>query len=646
MSSEEEFLRRKYNLHQSDEAESAAQRHEKRTGEAISRSNADTLVQNYFGRFKEILDRPDPAKKEQGLTALKQVLHKKFVINEEGIPESYWEGIRRIARERGQGADLEQVDWEMLKHQTADGLIADQRASLDVWIDYLSSSDAPYPDWLKYFAVRSILNMGEYDKEKKKFIKRSKGTVKPYPDINREALALVLDALQKKIAGEETDEQSEEFQKLLQTENFAKLYAHAIEECTPASQEQLESTAGRWVMYPQGSDHILLASSIQGHGTGWCTAGESTAKAQLEQGNFHVYYSNDANGNPTIPRAAIRMKDGNIAEVRGIAEQQNLDASIAPVVEKKLQEFPDGKAYNKKVSDMKHLTAIERKHQAEEPLTKDDVSLLYEINAPIEGFGYEKDPRIAEIRSHRKQSIENDMYIFFGDESGPCRPDQIAHHPSEINKEAKAYVGPVVKGLFDAIPDSLEHIYTSFPEGRIRLESLEIGSMTADELEQALESADIKTRTFSKSMLRNKKQFIDPVNKRHAELQGETETLDLVRLRVRDLAFTSSPTTRELLGEFDTEGNLKKNGRIHELGFELCPPETGPYKRLADTEQPLGDWYSIGIQPVAVSDGKPRVFRCGRREDGAWLRDRWADPGTRWWNLDDEIVLRRRKSVA
>ena len=31
-------------------------------------------------------------------------------------------------------------------------------------------------------------------------------------------------------------------------------------------------------------------------------------------------------------------------------------------------------------------------------LTKEELQFLYKINAPIEGFGYEKDPRIEEIR--------------------------------------------------------------------------------------------------------------------------------------------------------------------------------------------------------------------------------------------------------
>ena len=57
--------------------------------------------------------------------------------------------------------------------------------------------------------------------------------------------------------------------------------------------------------------------SLEGKGTGWCTAGHSTAQTQVESGDFYVYYTNDSNGEPTQPRLAIRMDgDNRIGEVR------------------------------------------------------------------------------------------------------------------------------------------------------------------------------------------------------------------------------------------------------------------------------------------------------------------------------------------
>lgn len=607
--SNHDFLKRKYDLHKTPEVEAAAQRTEKQTEEEISRSNPSALIQNYLNRFQELLDRPKEEDRKHGIEALKRVLQEKFVIAASDIPQSYWDGLRRIARERGQGADIEQVDWETLRQQTAEGLIADQRSSLDAWIDYFASSDAPYPDWLKYFAIRGVLGMGDYDKKRKQFTKRSKGTVKPYPDINREALAYVLDALEKKCSQQHinltalTTDDAKEFEKLLQSENFAKLYAWAIEKLTPASAELLKETNGKWVCYPQGSDHMPLVRSLQGHGTGWCTAGESTAQAQLADGDFYVYYSHDAQGNPTVPRAAIRMEEGRIAEVRGIAEQQNLDGFIAPVVERKLQEFPDGKAYGKKVSDMKELTAIERKMKNMEALSSNELRFLYETDSFIDGFGYRRDPRIAELLVSRNP--EEDMFALF-----ECTPAQIAHCLNEISPETKAYVGPLEPGIFDHLPAHVEHIYTSFPEGHIRKETLSIGDRSAEELAAMLTAKNAQGKQLfqidsdGESMLRNNEQFIAPVNERHRRLKGKEERIELLRLRVSDLGFLDAVPLEAVYN------------RAKSMGLELCPPETGPYYRLLHMNQPFEDRCDIAMDPIRTSDDTPLLFAIQHGDDG------------------------------
>ena len=188
------FLKEKYDLHNKPEVRSAAKRAEVRTGERVPQKPTEK-IQNYLDRFKEIIEREDPEKRERGMQALKKVLYDKFVIKEDEIPESYFNAQQRIAREEGHG-DVEIS--EEFREQATEGIITDQKSSMDVWTDYLSSKDATYPDWLKYYAFRSMLRMGEYDKEEKSFTKRTKGTVKPFPDLNREALAYVLDAVEKK----------------------------------------------------------------------------------------------------------------------------------------------------------------------------------------------------------------------------------------------------------------------------------------------------------------------------------------------------------------------------------------------------------------------------------------------------------------
>jgi len=351
----------------------------------------------------------------QVMQRIKEYYHQEHVIKPEDIPEAYFDNQRRLAREQGHG-DIE-ITGEM-REQLTEVILSDQKSTLDNWLDYLTSPDSSsFPIWAKYWAFTGMLKLSTFDKEKHAFGKRDKDTVAPFADLNREALAYVVDAVVKKAEGKDIPDQidNEEFQKLLQGANFGKLYAYAIEEVTPTEESELLTTKGEWVKYDQGSDHMPLVESLQGHGTGWCTAGENTAKKQLAGGDFYVYYSYDKDGQPIIPRVAIRM-DGKakIGEVRGISHEQNLDPYINDVVEEKLDEFgPEGELYQKKVEDMKRLTEIDNRHKKRKELSKDDLKFLYEIDDKIKGFGYQEDPRIKEILESRdiKGDISNVLKI-------------------------------------------------------------------------------------------------------------------------------------------------------------------------------------------------------------------------------------------
>lgn len=647
------FLKQKYDLHKSEEVESAAKRTEVRSGEKVSQK-PDAQIQNYLDRFKEIIDRPGGEKREQGMNALKHILYNKFVIKPEEIPESYFTTQQRLARELGHG---EVEIGEEQREQLTEVVITDQKSSLDNWLDYLSSKDATYPDWLKYYSFRSMLSLGEYDKENKQFTKRSKTTTKPFPDLNREALAYVLDAIEKKyqpqteeqkkleaekrvqkevnLTDEERETQQEEqinFDKILQGENFAKLYAWAIDKVTPASKERLTSTEGKWIKYNQNSDHTPLVESLQGHGTGWCTAGESTAQTQLSNGDFYVYYSLDENGQPKIPRAAIRMEGNSIGEVRGIGPDQNLDPYIGDVVKSKMTEFPDGASYEKKSGDMKYLTEIDNKNKEDKPLNKEDLMFLYEINSKIDGFGYQRDPRIQEIISTRNPKEDAPIVL-------ECQIEEIAYGQEEYdkavkdNKTIKAYIGPLFPQIFS---QNLEHIYTSFPGGRIEKAEATIGNKTKEELIRELAEREkldnsedkIYISDYARSMLQ-KPEFA---------VISKPEKLNLIKLKVQDLGFENSPTTDQIYS------------RAEELGLELCPPEIGPHLRLNyqtvfKREQTKGEYLRIGMKQITDSSGDPGVFRVNRDVDGErWLDSGWAKPENKW-GLEDEFVFTRKQGT-
>ena len=409
-----------------------------------------------------------------------------------------------------------------------------------------------------------------------------------------------------------TKEKAESFSKF----SFAKQYAEGIRQNGEITPEMREEIRGSWIKYQQGTDPTALWASLQNKGTAWCTKGFATAETQLKGGDFYVYYTNNADGEPTQPRLAIRM-DGTdkIGEVRGILPHQNVEPQMQEVLDSKLKEFgSEADSYRKKSEDMKKLTVLDQKHEKGESFTKDDLILLYEINGQIEGFGYDRDPRIAELRAGR--NVEEDMLVIF-----ECNKDQIAHVPSEITENTKAYVGQLEPGIFQKLPETLEHVYTSFPDKKIRRENVEIGGKSAEELIAELEQAKIKMTDNAKFMLKSP-EFVTGKN---------SETAVLIRLTAADLGFTSGATTEKIYK------------RAEELGLELCPAEVGPNYRLKYKNQPLYEYVAVGMKQITGSGGDPCVFDLSCSGDGLWLNRIWPEPDSHW-RSDYRFVFRLRKS--
>jgi hypothetical protein len=601
-------------LQTSPEVNRAVIREERHTGEKMPNDPAER-IEAYMDRLENVFLNPDEKKRERNLEMFRDKIYDAFIIKKENFPESYFELQKRIARERGQA--VEEIP-ENVREQMMDVAIEDQRASLDAWMEYLTSDDAMYPAWFKYFVWKNITKLSQFDKERGEFKKRTDSTVAPYPDIYREPLAQIAD-IYLKVKEDNKNLKEPEIREAF-SQKFPSLYAELISKSLAASMENREEVKGEWKKYQQGQsgDAEQLFESLEGKGTGWCTAGKSTAETQIENGDFYVYYTNDSNGEPTQPRLAIRMEgDNRIGEVRGILPHQGVEPIMQEVLDAKLQDFGgEADAYRKKSGDMKILTALDQKHEREEPFTKDDLVFLYEINSSIEGFGYQTDPRIAELRKGR--NTEEDMLVIF-----ECTKEEIAHVPSQITKDTKAYVGQLEPGIFQKLPKGLEHVYTSFPEKKIRRESVEIGGKTTEQLIAEMEAAHINISDYAKSMMENR-DFVP----------GKTrEEATLIRLTVADLGFKTSATTDQIYERAQT------------LGLELCPPDTGPNYRLKYKDQPLNEWVRIGMKQIADSDGGPNVFNLARRGGGLWLNSHWATPDLEWYP-DDGFVFRLRKSES
>lgn len=405
----ESFLNRLYkDLHMNDEVMHTAS----------SSDTKDEKVKKYLDRLEKV-EKLAKNSKHNGIELLKEMYYKKYVIKPENVPESYFETQKKIALERGFG-HVEISGHE--KKMMIDTIIQDQKKSLDIWLDYLISSDVKYPEWFKYYAFQGMLKLGSYDKKKESFNKRTSSTTNVFVDLNREALALVYDNLCNVLSGQKVDD--DVLQGLLQNGSFAKIYSYMLKRIDSNKKNISDSNDGVWIKYNQGSEPDELVKSLEGKGTGWCTAGIETARTQLQGGDFYVYYTKDSNGEYKQPRIAIRMEGNSIAEVRGISEHQNLESELEEILDKKLEEFPDSDNYNKKVKDMEILTKIYRDYKNRE-LTIDELRFLYEIDVEIEGFGYDKDPRIEEILLNR--NFKKDLSKVFS-----CSEDQISNNKQDV----------------------------------------------------------------------------------------------------------------------------------------------------------------------------------------------------------------------
>ena len=363
----------------------------------------------YFNRLEEVHNKVSKTKSASAEKILKNFYYDLYIIKPENIPESYFNNQIELARERGYGnITLTDKDKERMIKQVID----DQKETLDKWIEYFlyHEESKSYEMWEKYWVFQGLQTLGKYDKETYKFSKRDKTTVYPFPPVEREYIFTTLKLMEDFLKDRKTED---EIKNALEAGNFKLLYEYVIKQSMLRGEKQSSSTAGKWIKYEQGSDYNILRNSLQGYYTGWCTAaGENFAKDQLANGDFYVYYTLDNNGEAKVPRIAIRM-DGktNIGEIRGIADNQNMEPEMMPILEEKIKEFPDREKYYKKERDMKLLTLIDKKVNKNIELSLDELKFLYEIDNEIEGFGYEKDPRIQEIKNKRNQ--KNDCLLIF-----------------------------------------------------------------------------------------------------------------------------------------------------------------------------------------------------------------------------------------
>ena len=446
----EEFLEQKYwsNKKFREAAEKTAERTKTREGKSVP-NEPEALIENYLKRFTDIFEREDEQKRERGVKSIKRLLHRKYIIKPENISDEYIKGVLfgNFVEQKGYNrGDLKNPDikQELIEQFNADTgydfedysvpekerneiiemVIKDQTTRLNSWFDYLTGPEAEenIPAAYRYWTFAEMLKLGSYDDERQTYNKRAPNTVTNFPELDQQALALVLDEIREKQKNETSQlvltekKDQDEFRKRLDSENFGKLYGFTQEylKSLRLPTEQLTIIKGKWKVFPKGSDAGEIAKALSGFHTQWCIAGEGTAQGYLSHSDLHIYFSQDQEGKNTIPRACIvDSKERGITEVRGTmsdeTSKQHLDDYITPVVDEHLASMGGGEKWRDTMQDMKQLANIHIKSLQGEELLKDDLRFLYEIDKEIHSTGFDRDPRIAQILKGR--DIKEDLSL-------------------------------------------------------------------------------------------------------------------------------------------------------------------------------------------------------------------------------------------
>lgn len=249
---------------------------------------------------------------------------------------------------------------------------------------------------------------------------------------------------------------------------------------------------------------------------------------------------------------------------------------------------------SKEAPSLRRLLTLKVKAETQQKLSRDELCFLYEIEEPIQGFDGSREPLIETLRKDR--NMDEDMSIIF-----ECTKDQIAYSSKEINDETKAYVGPLFEGIFKKITH-IEHIYTSFPEGKIHRQSLEIGGKNAKQLKTELIEAGFRIERSIELRM----EFGE------FKTEKEPRKIDIVRLKVRDLFPDSS---------YHSLDNIYKQAK--ELGLQLCPAETGLRFRLNYKEQPLDETLYLAMEPFNQHGNDPYILALIHDEEGLSLYKRY-----------------------
>ena len=389
-------------------------------------------IRNYLKRIERVHVIANKSTRSVDKERLKELYYQKYIIKEENINEQYFRNIQNASVKRGYGAIF--LDDEDRK-KLAQIIISDQKKSLDIWIDYLFSSDINYPLWAKYWAFHGMLSLGSYSKSKKGFTKRNKSTLKIFPALDEDALYHSIKLMSEFLSNHQK-QNDEILNALLEGRSFSKIYEHFYTKNLEIKRKNLEKINGEWITYQSSDDVNTLVKSLSGNKTEWCIRGFSTARSYLEKGNIYIYYTKNEEFQLAIPRLAIRMKNEKISEIRGVYDDnQNIEIELIDILEEKLKNFDYQEEIERKLNNLKRIRDLLNKKKYEIEFNKEDLEFLYNYDGEVDSFGYHEDNRIDYLKEGR--NIKKDLAKVYN-----CKEEQIALDVDDLkNKDVVVYAG-------------------------------------------------------------------------------------------------------------------------------------------------------------------------------------------------------------
>ena len=262
------------------------------------------------------------SEKEEYIYSLKKLYYDKYLIKEEKIPASYWHHLEQKYLDNGYGkynlVEPKTYEDKSLREGHITQIRNEQMDSLDGWLNYLMSPDSDYlPMWAKVWAFSGMQKIGNLNDDKTEYLRRSKTAVNPFVSIDSELLGKSVEYLKAYLNGEELPADIKEH---IKNKNFNQIYGYLL---ANKKELKIQGNEGIWIKYLRESEeeikrkeeknekpnYLRLYNSLQGYNTGWCTASsKETAKSQVLDGDFYVYYTKNENSEYVIPRVAIRME--------------------------------------------------------------------------------------------------------------------------------------------------------------------------------------------------------------------------------------------------------------------------------------------------------------------------------------------------